>query len=249
MTTRSKYLYGTQRMFDDGTQEVVEQNSPLQFIDDLVGASLVIPAAGSAESGMSWVKKIVGAAPPTIAGVSNAAGGQVACTLTSTSEKQDAAFYMGDNRSFDVTKGLIFEARVQLSVLPSAAGVQAVWGLAANWIDGPDNNTQYLQFGATANGAILCRSQDGTTQTSAAAVGGKTLLTTDYPIFRIEVDPSNGAVHYFIDGVEVTPAAGVTFAGTGANAILQPYFAMYKPSGVGVGTLTFDYCKVWANRV
>ena len=73
---------------------------------------------------------------------------------------------MDDNLSLDVTKGLNFEARVLLSVMPSAAGVQAVWGVGSVWIDGPNNNTCFLRFGATANGAVLIQAFDGVTTTS-----------------------------------------------------------------------------------
>jgi hypothetical protein len=52
--------------------------SSLQYRDDFLGAgSAVIPAAGSAESGVDWVKKIVGAAPPTVGALANAVGGQI----------------------------------------------------------------------------------------------------------------------------------------------------------------------------
>jgi hypothetical protein len=161
-------------------------------------------------------------------------------------EKQDAALYFGDQKNFDVTKGLVWEARAQLSVLPSAAGVQAVFGVSSAWIDGPDNATQYLEFGATANGAILIRSQDGTTQNSIAS--GVTVLTTEWHIYRIDCSDVTD-IKFYIDGVQVSANNAVAFAATGANAILQPYNAMYKPSGTGVGTLTLDYVKAWQNRV
>jgi hypothetical protein len=248
MGTKAGYIAGVQRFFDNGQSfEVVESNHPVQFIEDFLQASLVIPVAGSAESGMNWVKKIVGAAPPTVAGVGNAAGGQVACTLTAASQKQDAAIYMDDNKAFDVTKGLIYEARVQLSVLPSAAEVQMVWGLSSNWIDGPDNAAQYVQFGVLANGAILCRAKDGTTTSSAAASNARTLLNTEWAVFRIECQDVTG-IRYYIDGVDVTPATAIPFAATSASAILQPYASAYKASGTGVGTLTVDSVKAWMNR-
>lgn len=248
MATRAKYAGGQQQFFDDQQQfELLHVMAPIQYRDDFVGAgSLVIPAAGSAESGVDWVKKIVGAAPPTVAGVASGAGGQIACTLTATSEKQDAAIYHGDQKSFDVTKGLIIEWRAQLSVLPSAAGVQAVFGVSGVWIDGPDNAAQYLEFGATANGAILVRSQDGTTQKSIAS--GVTVLTTEWHVYRIDATDVTD-IKYFIDGVQVSANNAVPFVATGANAVLQPYAAMYKPSGVGVGTLLVDDFKAWAKRI
>lgn len=246
MSTKARFNAGVQTFFDSVSHERVHVMSPLQYRDDFLGiGSLVIPAAGSAENGVDWVKKIVGAAPPTVAGVASAIGGQVACTLTATSEKQDAAIYWGDQLGLDVTKGLVFETRIRLSVLPSAAGVQAVAGLASSWIDGPDNNTCYLQVGATASGALLVRSYDGATQISAAA--GVTLLATDWATVRIDATDVTD-VKIFINGSQVTTTGQINFAATGTLAVLQPYFGMYKPSGTGVGTLLVDYAKAWMNR-
>lgn len=246
MSTKARYIGGVQEYFDSVSHEVVARMASLAYFDDFVGAgAVVVPAAGSAENGMDWVKKIVGAAPPTVAGVADAIGGQVACALTATSEKQDAGLYWGDQLGIDVTKGAVVEVRFKLSVLPSAAGVQAVVGLASDWIDGPDNNTCYLQIGATANGALLVRSYDGVTQISAAA--GVTLTTADWAVLRIDATDLTD-VKMFIDGAQVTTTGQIDFAATGTLAVLQPYTGMYKPSGTGVGTLVVDYVKIWANR-
>lgn len=246
MTTRAKFVGGVQTFFEDSGYESVHKMSPIIYRDDFLGAgALVIPAAGSGESGADWVKKIVGAAPPTVAGVANAVGGNVACALTATSQKQDAVLYWGDQKGLDVTKGLVFETRIKLSVLPSATGVQAVWGVSSDWIDGPDNNTCYMQFGATANGAVLVRSYDGVTTKSAAS--GVTLTNSDWAIFRIDASDITN-VKFFINGAQVSADALVNFAATGTLAVLQPYLGVYKPSGTGVATLTVDSVKAWANR-
>lgn len=233
-------------IFDKSTFERVRYDAPLAFYDDFLGAgAVVIPAAGSEESGVFWAKKIVGAAPPTVAGVADAAGGVAACTLTSASQKQDAVLYCGDQRNFDVTKGLVLEARFKLSVLPSAAEVQTVLGLSDDWIDGPDNASYYLQVGATANGALVYRSKDGVNTVSASA--GVTLTTADWAIARIDASDVTD-VAFYINGERVNAAGSVAFAATGANAILQPYASMYKASGAGVGTLQVDYVKIWTRR-
>lgn len=245
MSTKSRYTAGVLTFTESASHERVAVMSSLQYRDDFLGAGAsAIPAAGSAENGVDWVKKIVGAAPPTVAGVANAIGGQVACTLTSTSEKQDAVLYWGDSKGIDVTKGAVFEARFQLSVLPTAS-VQAVIGLASNWIDGPDNNTCYLEVGALASGALLVRSFDGTTTVSASA--GVTLANTDWALLRIDATDLTD-VKMFINGNQVTTTGQINFAATGTLAMLQPYAAAYKASGTGVGTLTVDFVKVWANR-
>jgi hypothetical protein len=251
MTTRAKYINGVQTFFEDKTFETVMPMAPLAFADDFIGAghSAGVPAAGSPAAGYPWVKKIVGAAPPTVALISNATGGQLQLALTATSEKQDAALYWNDNLAVDVTKGAVFECRSALTVPPSAASVQAVFGLAAAWIDGPDNNVKYLEFGATANANLLVRSQDGATQSSiaAAVAGAAVALDTAFHVFRIDASDVTD-IGFYYDGNRVNAKGSITYAATGANAILQPYMAVYKPSGTGVATLVADKVDLWANR-
>lgn len=235
------------QFFDQSTFEVTWIASPLYFDDDFIGGGHTagIPAAGSPVAGYPWVKKIVGAAPPTVALVSNGAGGQVACTLTSTSEKQDAALYWNDSLSLDATKGLVFQARAQLSVLPSAAGVEVALGLQSAWIDGPDNAAEFLHFKAIANGTIQMSCFDGTTTTTAST--GLTVATADFHNYRIDATDVTD-VKFFIDGVQYSTPGQFKFAATGASAILQPYLSAYKPSGTGVATLTVDAVSAWNFR-
>ena len=251
MTTRAQYRSGIQTFYDDATFETVMPLAPMLFADEFIGAghSAGIPASGAPVAGYPWVKKIVGAAPPTVALVSNASGGQVGLTLTATSEKQDATLYWNDNLSVDATKVATFEARAALSVAPSAAGVQMVMGLAAAWIDGPDNNTFYMEFGATANSSLLLRSKDGVTTNSIAAIGaaGAAALDTAFHTFRISAENIND-IAFYLDGYRLNAAGSISFKATGANAILQPYMAVYKPAGTGVATLLVDKVDLWANR-
>lgn len=234
LNTGNQYQY-----FDQATQELIAINAPLMFDDDFIGGGHTagIPAAGSPTAGYPWVKKIVGTGPPTVALVSNAAGGQIAATLTSTSEKQDAALYWNDNLSLDATKGLVWAGRLQLTVLPSVAAVLARWGLQSAWIDGPLNAAEYIRFGATGSGLIVMETFDGTTTTLANTT--LTVNTTDFHNYRIDCTDVTD-IKFFIDGVQYNTAKQFAFAATGASAILQAYMSMYKASGVGVGTLTAD---------
>lgn len=246
MTTTSKYVGGVLTFRDTVSFETVSRLSPFAINDDFTGpGKLVIPAAGSAESGMDWVKKIVGAAPPTVAGVASAIGGQVSCALTSASEKQDAGLYWGDQKGLDITKGLVFETRIRLSVLPSAAGVQAVAGVSSDWIDGPDNNTCYAQFQAAGSGLLYYRAFDGATTTSTST--GVTLTTSDWATLRIDATDITD-VKFFVNGAQVSANGAVNFAATGTLAVLQPYLGLYKASGSGVGTMLVDYVRAWQNR-
>lgn len=246
MSTKARFVGGNQHFFESSTQERGAVMAGFHYRDDFVGAGkAVIPAAGSAESGMDWVKKIVGAAPPTVAGVSNAINGQIAIALTSTSEKQDAVLYWGDKKGIDVTKGVQFETRFQLSVTPSAAAVQAAIGLFSDWIDGPDNNTCFVSVGALASGALYVKSFDGTTTKSITT--SVTLGTSDWADVRFDFSDITN-VRVFINGAEVTTTGAINFAATGTLAVLQPYAAMYKASGTGVGSMNVDHFKVWSNR-
>lgn len=252
MGTRARYEGGILREWDDQQQyETVFSNAPLFFQEDFIGAghNAGVPAAGAPVAGYPWVKKIVGAAPPTVALVANAAGGQIACTLLANSEKEDAALYWNDNLSFDLTKKANFEVRAALSVPPSAAGVQMVAGFQSAWIDGPDNASFYIGFGATANGNLLLRSKDGVTTSAIAALlnGAGIALDTGFHVFRIDItDPTD--VGFYYDGNRVNASGTIKFAATGTNAILQPYVSVYKPSGTGVATLTVDKFDVWGCR-
>lgn len=244
MSTKAKYFSGVQTFYDGTSFETIMPLAPIFYEDEFVGAGKqAFPTSGT--QGIDWIKKLVGAGAPTVAGVASAIGGQVQLALDATSEKQEATLYWADNKHIDVTKGAVFEARVKLNVLPSAAGVQAVFGLANSWIDGPDANTFYLEQGATANGAILNRSQDGATQASIAS--GTTVLATDWHIYRIDASVLTD-VKYFIDGAQTSANNAIGFVATGANAILQPYFSVYKPSGTGVASMTVDYARTWCNR-
>lgn len=155
--------------------ETMTPTASFSFRDDFAGAGhAAIPAAGSPVAGYPWVKRVVGAAPPIVAPLANQSGGAFQLALASTSEKEDAVLYWNDARAVDVTKGLVFECRAALTVPPNAAGVQAVFGVADVWTDGPDNNPHYLEFGCNGNANLLCRSQDGITQNNLAAVAQQT---------------------------------------------------------------------------
>lgn len=253
MTTRAKFVYGISTEYDDQTFETVASAAPIQFSDDFIGAghSAGIPAAGSPAAGYAWVKKIVGAAPPTVALVQNSGGGTVACTLTSTSEAQEASLYFNDSLSIDTSKLGMIEWRAALSVLPSAAGVQAALGLGSAWVGGPQSLARYMMFGWTANGNLLLWSKDGVGSTisqAAAQIGGAAIVSdTAMHLFRIEYqNPAD--IAFFYDGNRVNAVGSIAWAATGANAILQPFMTAYKPSGTGVATLTVDKIDTFSAR-
>lgn len=256
MTSNASIDAGIDRIFDDTqSYETVASYAALQFLEDFIGAGHTagIPAAGSPIAGYPWVAKLVKTAgSPTAALVANAAGGQVAIALDATSEKQEATLTWNDNLSLDATKKLNFEARIKLGVPPSATGVQAVFGLAQSWIDGPDNNTRLIQFGCKANNGLTLRMIDSGALVSQAAAylyapATQVALDTSFHVFRIDIsDPAD--IGFYMDGSRLNAKGSFAFTSIGANAILQPYFSVYKPAGTGLATLTVDKADVWSQR-
>lgn len=227
------------RIVDYSSAETINPISQIMLYDDFIGADVVIPASGSDESGCIWTKKIVGAAPPTVAIAANTVNGVVACTLTSDSQAQTAILHADDQKVWDSGQGLIFEARIKLSVLPTDVA-EIVIGLASDYA-APDSTTYNAMFTADGDGALTCESDDNTTDSGAIA-SGTTLDNATWAILRIDCS-NESDVKFYINGVRV--ASSTTFVVQGP---LQPFIGCYKASGAGVGTIQVDYVRVWQNR-
>jgi len=197
------------------------------------------------QPGYPWTKKIVGAAPPTVAMVADAAGGIAQCALTAAAQKQDAALFMDDNRQFLITQGVVFEARVKLSALPTTDG-EAIWGLVGDWADGPDNITYSVFFTADGSGEIFCEKDDGAGGTDQSATSGVTVTNTDWKVYRIDCRDI-ASIKFYINGARVASGTTFPYIATGANATLQPYLGMYKALN-GAGTIQIDEVRIWGNR-
>lgn len=246
--------------YDITTDETTGLFAPVQFYDDFNAADQVIPAAGSAESGCKWVKKIVGAAPPTVAAVADTANGVIACTLTAADQKQDAVLYWDDqltlplntaNATGAVGLGLIFEARVKLAVLPTtetAVAARAIWGLAGAWADDAVSAKRAVFSCEGAGDGLIKVSTDDATTDSGLITTGKTVANTEWHVYRIDLS-NPASVKFYIDGVQ--KATSTTFSMVGAptaSVVLQPYLSVMKTNKAGVATLYVDYVRVWHNR-
>lgn len=236
-----------QSEFDAATGETLVRMSAVILDEDFIGPGhTTIPAAASPATGYPWVQKVVKTGgSPSLAIIANSSAGIVRGALDATSEKQEATIYANDSLNWDMTKSAIFECRAAFHVLPSAAGVEIVFGLHSAWIDGPDNASFYADFQANGSGLINFRTKDGVNTKSNPST--LTTVVDAFHNFRIDAtDPTN--VLFFIDNVQQNTPGQMTFAATGANAILQPYFTVYKPSGTGVGTFDLDMVQVAMNR-
>jgi hypothetical protein len=238
---------GNNKAFAD--RSTSESIFPLQtqlLLEDFINSNATIPTAGSPVIGYPWVKKLtLTSGSPTVGYVANALGGQVQLALDATNEAQEAALYANDQRAWDLSKGTVFEAVAALSVVPSVAGVEMVLGMQPAWISGPDNAAYYSRFQVNGSGLVNCQSKDGVNTFSVSS--GVTLTAGVFNVFRIDLsDPTS--VAYYINGVKVG-GAGISFAATGANAVLQPYASMYKTASAGLGTMLLGSIKLASAKV
>lgn len=246
LRSRNSPAGDTQSEFDLATSETIVRMSAAILDEDFVGPGhTTIPAAGSPAAGYPWVSKLVKTTgSPSVGPVSNAAGGIVRLAIDATSEKQEATLYANDALNWDMTKSLVWEARISMHVLPGS-GVEMVWGVQSAWIDGPDNASFYAEFQALASGAVNMRTKDGVNTLSRAT--GTTLVVDAFHNWRIDAsDPTN--VLFLIDG-NLVSARNMSFAATGANAILQPYCSVYRAAaGTALGSLDVDMIQLGMNR-
>ena len=246
LRSRNAATGDAQSEYDASTNETITRISAVILDEDFVGPSHTAGIPTSATVGYPWIQKTQHTTgSPSVTAVTNYPGGLVRCSLDATSEKQEASLYAADVLNWDMTKTAVIEFRVSNHVLPSAAGVEMVYGLHSAWIDGPDNASFYADFQQLANGTVNFRTKDGVQTLSYAS--SVVMAVDTFHNFRIDAtDVTN--MRFFIDNVEVSTKGQMSFAATGANAILQPYFSVYKASGVGVGTLDIDSVQVGMNR-
>ncbi len=175
-------------------------------------------------------------------------------TLLATAETEDAGI-MGVDVRYNIDKGVIFEARFAVTVLPTVTseficGLQNdAWASGSNLVAGADEVNKHAFFvlnGAVGTGSTLViYNDDGTDEHNATATGVTiTAGATAYRIFR--VDASNSAsVKFYVDDVRV--AASTTFKmSTVANLLTFPIVAMVKNgANAGLGAFVLDYLKIW----
>ena len=243
MPTKFKWEDARGIMYDTEEYEHVRPLNSIYFYDDFNAAFSAFPPAGVDESGCNWVIKEVGNA--TVDALVSSAQGLVECAVTAAALEDEGILYMDDNRQFLITQGVVFEARIKLSTLPTT-DTEAIWGLAGDYSKGPDAITYNIFFTADGSGEIFCEKDDGAGGSDQSATSGVTVLNTDWKVYRIDCRDVTD-IKFFINGARV--AAGTTFPyiATAANATLQPYMGVYKLLN-GEGKILVDYVRVWGNR-
>jgi len=236
---------GHQVWYDDQTFETLENTYPLQYYDDFLGV-----AGGQVFDGTySWnVVRDVGI-NSTVAIDANSVNGVFLLTFTADAEVQDTVLFHDDNRSFDVTHGVIFEAGINIVELPTSTA-QIVFGMCGLDALDKDAVVENAWFKLDGSGAVVVETDDGAGGTDNDDVAtGVTAVIGTYNIYRIDFTTITD-VKFFIDGVRV--CASTTFDMStlvgGTTARLQPYFSQDKDADAGKAITAIDYVKILSNR-
>jgi hypothetical protein len=233
--------FGTRRaghsivITDQGSHESMIPYFPCVFADDFLGDAI----------DARWTSLDVssgGDTTPLIA--ADVANGVARCPLDVTDEAQVSGLTWGDQRPLILNQGLIWEARVALSTLPTILA-EAVWGLAGDHNAVFDTVAEGIWFKADGNGAIVAE-YDDTSHTADDVATGVTLTAGLFALFRIDCTDISD-VHLYINGERVVGSTTIDMSQV-AGLKLQPYFAIAKASGAGLGVLDVDVVRVFQRR-
>lgn len=238
-----KYSNGTDYIY-----EKVSEPYPASFYDEFLGMNATFPNSGNTASyaGM-WFMNGTGDGQAYLRG--DVPPGVATLALNGSSGVQSAAMLWNDNLSLDISKGLVFEARVAVNDLPDYPG-SVSFGLMGNYTNpDPMANGWFAMFdiggSAINNSGVNATTYDGVTHTNAST--GIT-ASADYKVYRIETD-TNKVVRYFVDGAEVAATSAPTWGTAGGRLFVQPFFNVSTPSGAtnalsSNGSIRLDFLRV-----
>ena len=235
---------GHQVWYDKSTFETLKTSYPLYFYDDFTGAAGGTPMAGTA----IWNVVAVGAGAAGI--IADQSNGLFRLTISVAGGAEDAALYHGDNRTFDITNGLIFETKIDVSTLLTGAGtVEGVIGMCGDHDVDNDTIAESAWFKLDGVGtAIACETDDNVAIDNDDITTGVSAVAGTPNIYRIDFTTLSD-VKFFIDGVRVCTSTTFDLSAlTGAAAVLQPYIELDCAADASEGQFDIDYVKIWSNR-
>ena len=245
--TKSKWRGGQLAFFDGTTYETVEPFSPIYIYDDFLGTAA--PTDGQL---LDW--KYLGDDFWTVA--ATGVGGPSTVTkalsdltlhLEADDETEDAGIYC-NTLAFNIDKGPIFEARVDVAVLPTLAaemhiGFQGEAHVADDQVAAADDIDLHIFFVLDGSGAITIYTDSGAAGGHNTAIAtGVTAVPGTYNVLRIDCTSASD-VKFYIDGVGV--ATSTTFDLSNGTMTLMPNVMVTKAGSAGLGDLKIDYIRCW----
>lgn len=209
--------------------------------DDFIGGATIAATVGE---GMWKITDTSSSGTPTYTKDAAAHGGAVTLAFDNTSEIQNVCLDFGDKLQLDVDQLIDVEFRIKtVAALDSATTL--TFGLQTGRNDNTDSTTNNAQFKLVGSNAVVCETDDGTTDNDDKATG-KTLVDS-YKRFVISFAAGKSDVRFFIDGDRV--ASATTFDMSAATGQLQPFVQIQKTADTNTDSVTIDYIGWKARRV
>jgi hypothetical protein len=209
--------------------------------DDFIGGATIAATVGE---GMWKITDTSAAGTPTYTKDAAAHGGVVTLAHDLTVEVQNVCLDFGNKLQLDIDQLIDVEFRIKtVAALDSATTL--TFGLQSDRADNTDSTTNNAQFKLVGSNAVVCETDDGTTDNDDKATG-KTLVDS-YKRFVISFAAGKSDVRFYIDGDRV--AAGTTFSMVAATGQLQPFVQIQKTADSNTDSVSIDYIGWKARRV
>ena len=244
--TNSKWRGGQLAFFDGSTHETAEPFAPIYVYDDFLGYDVAKTNGQFFNLGSTadsfWTIAATGVGGPATV---KKALSVVTLHLEADVETEDAGIY-SNTLAFNIDKGPIFEARIDVAVLPTLEaevhiGFQGEAHVADDQVAANDDIDLHAFFVLDGSGAIVIYTDDGAADNNAVATG-ITAVPGTYNAFRIDcTTPTN--VLFYIDGVQV--ATGTTFSLASGTMMMMPNIMVTKAGSAGLCDVKIDYVRVW----
>lgn len=226
-----------------------------EYFDDFFGNGASIST--SALYGSNWVVADTSSSgTPTYVigtdgGAASQAPGIAKLDFDSQNESQVVILSHGGIEQFDVTDGLIYEARVKMNQAAVTSGTDFSFGVCAGQNATWDSTTVMAAFrvvGATSTTSVVVETDDGTTDLDDKATG-QTLINA-WKLFKIDMTNLSNVKFYMTDGnsklVRVAPT--VTFDLSAYTSCVQPVFQLQKSATAATDGVSIDYVRITGRR-
>jgi len=238
----AKYIGHVASFTGPGSAEIIQMMAPVEFKEEFLGYQWLYTETGSA--GLWYTTQT--SLNTSIGLLPDKPNGLLVLNLDSDNNAEQAVLYWGNQKGIDVAYQAYFQAVLALHTVPTT-GVDVVWGMAGDHSTTRDNIAQNAWFRCQASGAVVCESDDGTTDLDDKATG-ITMAADMYHVFQIDFT-SLANVKFYIDGTQVATTTTFDLSDLGdAEAVLQPYIGLGKASGTGVGCMYLDSVRIWSGR-
>ena len=250
MSTRGKWHDG-QLIFYDGYERVCPI-APVTLYDDFIGFG--VDKYVASKNHLSFWGTTETNLNTGIAVAADIPNGVVDIIIDSDDNAEVGLLSGGDQLSFSVKQGVVFETRLTFTTLPTTGTeeVVAVWGLAGAHNTTGDSVATNLWFRvqSAAQTALLWEADDGNTDDDDNSAS-TTLVAGTYNIYRIDCQTPASGIKFYVDDVLVGTTGDFNANLTSGEAKVQPYFCVSKAkaaANTGTGTMRIDYCRVWQAR-